>query len=147
MVIGAVILLGAVGWLLWHGNEKPAAQSQQPAMREATTAPTEAKTVEGASTSAMTDKNAQQIAVKGGDYYFKPNEIRVKKGQPVTVTLTSAEGFHNFVIDEFKVKTKVINDRESIAVTFTPDKTGTFEFYCSIGHHREMGMKGNLIVE
>ena len=32
-------------------------------------------------------------------------------------------------------------------VEFTVDKTGTFEYYCSVGQHRANGMVGNLIVE
>lgn len=54
---------------------------------------------------------------------------------------------HDFVIDELNVKTKIVKDGESETVEFTPDQTGTFEFYCSVGQHRQMGMKGTLIVE
>ena len=54
---------------------------------------------------------------------------------------------HNFVIDAFNVKSNTIGSGETTTVSFTPDKTGTFEFYCSIGSHKQMGMKGNLIVE
>jgi plastocyanin len=27
------------------------------------------------------------------------------------------------------------------------DKKGTFEYYCSVGQHRALGMKGKLVVE
>jgi len=33
------------------------------------------------------------------------------------------------------------------SVTFVADKTGTFEYYCSVGNHRAQGMVGKLIVE
>jgi uncharacterized cupredoxin-like copper-binding protein len=32
-------------------------------------------------------------------------------------------------------------------VQFVADKTGTFEFYCSVGNHRQMGMVGTLVVQ
>ena len=32
-------------------------------------------------------------------------------------------------------------------VEFVVDKAGTFEYYCSVGNHRQMGMVGKLIVE
>jgi plastocyanin len=50
------------------------------------------------------------------------------------------------VIDEFNVKPKQIGANAEDSVEFTADKTGSFEFYCSVGNHREMGMKGTLVV-
>jgi plastocyanin len=52
-----------------------------------------------------------------------------------------------YLIDELNIRTKRIAGGESDSVTFTADKTGAFEYYCSVGNHREMGMKGRLIVE
>jgi plastocyanin len=31
-------------------------------------------------------------------------------------------------------------------IEFTADKVGSFEYYCSVGSHRQMGMKGVLKV-
>jgi plastocyanin len=110
-----------------------------------------AETTASAPTQAVAQAAAEEvlpIAVEGGHFYFKPNEIRVKVGQKVKVTLTSVGGMpHDFVIDELNVRTKQIKDGETDVVEFTPDKPGTYEFYCSVGKHRAMGMKGNLIVE
>lgn len=85
--------------------------------------------------------------VEGGMFYYKPNEIRVKKGERVKITFTNKEGFHDFVLDEFGVKSETIKAGNSTTVEFMPDRIGTFEYYCSVGNHRQMGMKGNLIVE
>lgn len=93
------------------------------------------------------DTNSKKITVVGSSFRFSPNEIRVKKGDVVTIVFQNSGGLHDFVIDEFNVKTKQISGGESETVTFTADKTGTFEYYCSVGNHRQMGMKGNLIVE
>lgn len=88
------------------------------------------------------------IAVEGGEFYFSPNEIKAKVGVPITITFTSkGKMMHDFVLDEFSVQSKTLKDSESETITFTPTKAGTFEFYCSVGSHRKMGMKGNLIVE
>lgn len=87
------------------------------------------------------------IEVTGGLYYFKPNVINVKSGEEVSITFKNIEGFHDLVIDELNVKTKQLKVGESETVVFTPDKPGTYEFYCSVGNHRVMGMKGTLIVE
>lgn len=89
----------------------------------------------------------KEIIVEGSPFKFMPAEIRVKKGQTVKVVFKNTAGMHDFVIDEFSVKTKVIKAKESETVEFVADKIGTFEYYCSVGEHRANGMKGNLIVE
>ena len=50
---------------------------------------------------------------------------------------------HNINIDEFNVHSRDLGYFESEAKTFVADKTGTFNYYCTI--HPEM--KGNIIVE
>ncbi len=89
----------------------------------------------------------RNIDIEGANFKFSPNEIRVNKGDMVKINFTNKEGFHDFVLDEFNVKIPPINAGETATVKFTADKSGTFEYYCSIGNHRIMGMKGNLIVE
>jgi plastocyanin len=80
-------------------------------------------------------------------FEFSQKEIRVKKGDKVRINLTIAAGFHDWAIDEFNAKTRQMGAGESDSVEFTADKIGTFEYYCSVGNHRQMGMVGNLIVE
>ena len=73
--------------------------------------------------------------------------MTVKKGDRVRITFKNSGGTHDFIIDEFNVATKRLNGGEQDAVEFTADKTGSFEYYCSVGSHRAMGMKGTLVVE
>lgn len=89
---------------------------------------------------------APVFTVLGGNFYFKPNSIKVKEGDKVTINFKNDGGMHNFVIDEFNVKSKTTQTGTE-QITFIASKKGTFEYYCSIGEHRQMGMKGNLIVE
>jgi hypothetical protein len=50
---------------------------------------------------------------------------------------------HNINIDEFNIHSRDLGYFESQAFTFVADKSGTFNYYCTI--HPEM--KGNIIVE
>jgi plastocyanin len=95
---------------------------------------------EGGATTVTIDLTAK-------NFEFSEKEIRVKKGDTVKVTLKSNNGFHDWVVDGLDAKTDRINTGETTSITFTADKTGTFEYYCSVGSHRELGMVGKLIVE
>jgi plastocyanin len=88
-----------------------------------------------------------KINLTGKNFEFSQKEIRVKQGAKVTVNFTSENGFHDWVVDEFNAATEQVNTGGSTSVTFVADKAGTFEYYCSVGQHREMGMFGQLIVE
>ncbi|MCC6643644.1 cupredoxin domain-containing protein [Candidatus Peregrinibacteria bacterium] len=85
--------------------------------------------------------------VSGGNFYYAPNTIKVKRGDTVRIVFENAGGMHNLNIDEFNAKTKTIKTGESETIEFVADQVGSFEYYCSIGSHRQMGQKGALIVE
>lgn len=88
----------------------------------------------------------KEFTVTGGNFKFAPNTISVKKGDKVRIVFKNAEGFHDLKIDEFNVATKQIKGGAEETVEFTADKVGSFEYYCSVGQHRAMGMKGTLTV-
>ena len=83
----------------------------------------------------------------GKNFAFSQSEIKVKKGDKVKINFKSTDGFHDWVVDEFNAKTSQVNTGGSTSVEFVADQAGMFEFYCSVGRHREMGMVGKLIVE
>jgi nitrite reductase (NO-forming) len=98
-------------------------------------------------TSVSATSKEVSFTVNGGNFYFKPNIIKAKLGDVVSLKFKNDEGFHNLIIDEFKVATQNIKSGAEETITFTASKKGSFEYYCSVGTHRQMGMKGTLIVE
>ncbi len=89
----------------------------------------------------------REFTVSGKNFAFTPNQISVKKGELVRITFLSSSGMHDLRIEGYNVGTKVIRSTDSAEVLeFMADKTGTFEFYCSVGSHRQMGMVGKFIV-
>lgn len=92
------------------------------------------------------------IVMDGGMFWFEVDgernpDIRVRAGDLVRIELRSVEGRHDVVIDELGVASDIIGAGESTFVEFVADQTGEFEYYCSVGSHREMGMAGTFIVE
>ncbi len=73
--------------------------------------------------------------------------MTVKKGDTVKITFKNSGGMHDWKIDEFSAGTKVLQVGQQETIQFVADKAGTFEYYCSVGQHRAMGMKGSLIVQ
>jgi cytochrome c oxidase subunit II len=70
-------------------------------------------------------------------FTFEPNEITVKKGEPVTLVIKSKDVSHGLVIEDLGVRTEV-KKGEATEVKFDPEVTGTFEgkcaHFCGKGH-------------
>ena len=87
---------------------------------------------------------------------FDKTEIRVRVGRPVTIRLTSLDnehhtdggGKHQWAVDELGVDI-IAQPESSNYVTFTPDKAGSFTFYCDIccGGKANPTMNGQIVVE
>ena len=128
-----VLVLVVLGVLFFSGKSN---KLETPALSDNATVP-----------AANTTGEVEQFTISGSNFSFKPVAIVVKKGTRVRINFKNIEGTHNLVIDEFKVATKTIKGGEAESVEFTADKIGSFEYYCSVGTHRAMGMWGTLIVE
>lgn len=99
------------------------------------------------STPSVQQVSIKSFTIKGLDFSFNVKEIKVKMGDTVKLTFQNTEGFHDWRVDEFNAFTKQIGIGKEDTITFIADKVGTFEYYCSVGQHRAMGMVGKLIVE
>lgn len=145
-LIGGLIVLaivGGLGWMLLSNNSsKPSDTSQTqtavPSSTEVQNSPPAAENTESA---------VKEFTVEGTSFKFTPATMTVKEGDKVRIVFKNTGGLHDFVIDEFNVATKQINGGEEETVEFVASKSGTYEYYCSVGKHRQMGMKGTLTVE
>ena len=111
----------------------------------------EAKHAPSATTPPPPTPSAPKATVKAftltaTPYKFSMSEITVNEGDTVRITLVNQGGRHDWNLDEWGAKTKVLSEGEQDTVEFTANKKGTFEYYCSVGSHRQMGMKGSFIV-
>lgn len=85
--------------------------------------------------------------ITGKNFEFSQDEIRVKKGDTVTINFESTSGFHDWGVDAFDAWTDRVDTGGTTSVTFVANQAGQFEYYCSVGSHRANGMFGTLIVE
>ena len=107
----------------------------------------EAQNQEGAIVEPETSLAVKEFIVTGKNFSFDPALITVRRGDKVKITFINSQGFHDFKIDEFGAATKQIQAPGTEVLEFVADKAGTFEYYCSVGSHRSMGMVGTLVVE
>lgn len=77
-----------------------------------------------------------------------PNTIRLKKGEPACLRLTSDDTTHGVNIPDFGLNSESIHPGKWTYLRFTPEKSGTFSFVCYIVcspmHSR---VRGKIIVE
>ena len=95
----------------------------------------------------MTAPAIKIFNVSGQSFSFSPSEIKVKQGDMVRIVFTSIDGHHDWVVDGYNVETARVSAGGASAVEFTADRKGNFSFYCSVGDHEQLGMKGVLVVE
>lgn len=141
----AIIIIGGGGYLLIQ-NKETSHTDEQNHMEEGGSYEDVMEKKDG---DAMMEASAADVTfdLTGKNFSFSEKEIRVKKGQKVTVNFTSESGFHDWIVDEFNAATDRVNSGGSSSVTFVADQEGEFEYYCSVGSHRALGMVGTLIVE
>ena len=90
--------------------------------------------------------DGQIIRISASTFEYKPSEITVKKGVPVTLELVSQDRHHGFKLPEFHLRADI---KAGVVekLRFIPDKAGTFTFFCDVfcgdGHE---DMSGTLKV-
>lgn len=141
LIIGAAIVVLALAGLIFAFTDN---------LDDTTTPPPIIQEQPGGSSLTpppATEPEIKTIEVSGISYSFTPATLRVNQGDTVRIIFTSEEGTHDWVIDEFNARTNVLSAGQTETISFVADQTGTFEYYCSVSNHRELGMVGQLIVE
>lgn len=150
LVVSVIIILGAGVFFLTHNNAT-SNTSPTPSQAEVDRSSDNASTPLASPSVGMEDSHKSgsvtEVTVTGSSFKFVPATITVKKGDTVRVTFKNVSGTHDFVIDEFHVRTNVITTGKEETIEFVADKVGNFEYYCSVGNHRQLGMRGTLIVQ
>ncbi len=98
-----------------------------------------------AANAAPADKRT--ISMSAELWKFTPNIVRVKQGEKVILEVTGISGTHGLSVPELGIN-ETITQGNTVIVNIPTDKTGTFDFACSVqcgsGHS---DMTGKIIVE
>ena len=97
------------------------------------------------------ETNVTSIVIEGSladEYSYTPSQLSIVEGDVVRVTFNNNGRIpHNWVLRGYNIATNTIAPGASDTVQFVADKSGEFEYYCSLRGHRERGMLGLLTVE
>ena len=156
LVLIIILAIAAIiGFSVYKGNQAPKAETipaetMRDGMDDMVTPEETASSTPTPDVSVSVGVDAgtvKSFIINGSNFSFSPSTMTVNKGDTVKITFKNTGGFHDLKIDEFNVATAKIQGGAEETVTFVADKTGSFEYYCSIGTHRQMGMKGTLTVK
>lgn len=83
------------------------------------------------------DATPKVIELKAKRFAFEPGEITLKKGETVTLRLTTADVTHGLYLKPLKIDA-LIEPGKTAEVTVTPQQTGKFvaicDHFCGAGH-------------
>jgi cytochrome c oxidase subunit 2 len=83
----------------------------------------------GAAIGARAVAEEKVIRITAKKFEFVPNDIELKKGEPVVLEFTSADVVMGFSLPDFKMRTDIVPGGFT-RLSLTPDRAGTFEFVC-----------------
>ena len=90
----------------------------------------------------MSSTDALPVTMTAKDLAFSPEALEGHATHTMDLTFVNEDDTaHTFTIDEMDVDLEAAGGEEA-TTTFTPEETGTFEFYCKI----HPSMKGELTV-
>ena len=95
----------------------------------------------GAALGGASEEATELVASSRG---FKPDVLNLRRGETVRVALSTADVEHCFAVDALRIEKRIVPGRKTF-VELTPDRAGTFPFYCCLEPGRE-ALRGRLVV-
>ena len=87
-----------------------------------------------------------EIRVVASDFKFDPPSIKLPAGRPVTLVLDNRGTVeHDLHVPALNIELHAMAGKSATA-TVTAAKAGTYDVDCTIAGHKELGMKGLMVV-
>ena len=80
----------------------------------------------------------RRIEISASKFSYSPNQLTLKKGEPVVLVLRSTDVTHGLTIPDLGIDTTEIKKGKDSELPLTPEKTGHFAgqcaHFCGAGH-------------
>ena len=93
---------------------------------------------------AATSRSAAKVTVTATDFKFKLSTTRVAAGKHTFTLVNRGQATHDFKIAG--KKTKLLSPGQRAAITVTLKKGVRYPYLCTVPGHKQLGMKGTLVV-
>lgn len=92
---------------------------------------------------------AQATQLEATEFAFDPSQVTVAPGEHEFEIVNRGEVEHALEIHtpDGEVETDRVGAGDSATVTANLSEPGSYEFYCPVANHRELGMEGTVKVE
>ncbi len=89
----------------------------------------------------------REVRISAKKFEFTPSSVTARVGEPIMLLLSSEDRIHGFKMPDFNLRTDIVPGVVT-AVQLTPDRAGSFSYFCDIfcgDGHEDMG--GTILVE
>ena len=87
------------------------------------------------------------VTINFVDFAFEPKDVTIAAGQDVTFTFTNGGAAqHHYKIDDPAYESEILNAGESNSLVINVP-AGTYESYCPVPGHKDLGMVGTLTAQ
>jgi Cu+-exporting ATPase len=94
------------------------------------------------------DASAQQVRIVATELRFEPDEVHIRSGGWVVITLVNEDPvFHDLMVEGLANVDVGARPGQTAKIRVRIDRPGTYEFVCRVPGHAEAGMVGTLVVE
>lgn len=116
---------------------------------------------------AAAHQASRVITLVATEWSFQPSHIELEAGQPVTLELVNRGAIqHDVLLEEVHAEVLGAADEhragphgvgegvhlhagpgQTARVSFVPEESGTYTFYCTLPGHKDAGMVGTVTIE
>lgn len=100
----------------------------------------------GASAAPSPSPGAEEVRVEVDEFSFSPSVLELRAGETVNLVLVNRGQLpHDLTIPALGFSLAV-GPGETASAALTPQRPGSYGFFCSVPGHRSAGMVGTLVV-
>lgn len=111
---------------------------------------TSSTTAAGNTGQAPSTGGGETVKVSETEYQLSPSTVNVKPGEVTFDVSNDGQVTHNLEVEGPNGEEELPSDLapgDSGTLTVDLSKPGTYEFYCPVDNHKQMGMEGEITVE
>src|SRR3990172_10920830 len=149
LILVLLALLAASFGIWWYVTDILPERENEEENKGKNTPPAEEEEEEETPPNTTGSGETMEVSISGDEYTFNPPTVTVPRDTLIRLTFTNlGSSAHDFAIPTFGVATPLVSPGSSRTIEFTtPTTPGSVEYICGVLGHKDLGMRGTLIIE